>query len=48
MKDEIPGEREGRRKLSWIWTRVGAVAQTSGDQELHNGNFRLLIASSRS
>jgi hypothetical protein len=35
----LEDDTEGRRTLSWIWTRLGVAAQVAGDQYLHDGAF---------
>jgi hypothetical protein len=44
----LEGETEGRRTLSWIWTRVGVAVQATGDQHLHDGVCSLIFNEFRS
>lgn len=38
----LEGETEGRRTLSWIWTRSGVAVEETGDKHLHDGACSLI------
>jgi hypothetical protein len=44
----LEGETEGRRTLSWIWTRLGVAVQATGDHHLHDGVCSLIFKEFRS